>query len=173
MYWDLYNNRSLLLFFNMRLHLCVNFQKHRCLKGHNFHLKSLICCILMIPQSTNKPKKLLYSHNTNLPHNLKLLFLRLKTWGCCTHMAPHVLYDSALISILFLITAYSAAGAQCNQPIQRDSKQDTSHVVKSSDLIWQTYCLKFLQTCDCLRVDDRVYRLCFLVFPPNREALRM
>ena len=72
-------------------------------------------------------------------------------------MAPHVLYDSALISILFLITAYSAAGAQCNQPIQRDSKQDTSHVVKTSDLITQTYCLKFLQTCDCLRGDGGVY----------------
>ena len=61
-----------------------------------------------------------------------------------------------LISILFLITAYSAAGAQCNQPIQRDSKQDTSHVVKTSDLITQTYCLKFLQTCDCLRDDGGV-----------------
>ena len=90
-------------------------------------------------------------------------------------MAPHVLYDSALISILFLITAYSAAGAQCNQPIQRDSKQDTSHVAKTSDLITQTYCLKFLQTCDCLRDDGGVgmgMRL-FLVFPPNRETLRM
>ena len=66
------------------------------------------------------------------------------------------IYDSALISILFLITAYSAAGAQCNQPIQRDSKQDTSHVVKTSDLITQTYFQKFLQTCDCLRDDGGV-----------------
>ena len=95
-------------------------------------------------------------------------------------MAPHVLYDSTLISILFLITAYSAAGAQCNQPIQRDSKQDTSHVVETSDLITQTYCLKFLQTYDCLRDDGGVgmvvrvwvYRL-FFVFSPHCEALRM
>ena len=78
-----------------------------------------------------------------------------------TAHGPRVLYHSALISILFLITAYSAAGAQCNQPIQRDSKQDTSHVVKTSDLITQTYCLKFLQTCDCLRGDGDCVFLCF------------
>ena len=112
----------------------------------------------MIPQSTNKPKKLLYSHNTTFASQFEIIVWASENMRVlhAQHMAPHVLYDSALISILFLITAYSAAGAQCNQPIQRDSKQDTSHVVKTSDLITQTYCLKFLQTCDCLKDDGGV-----------------
>ena len=130
-------------------------------RGMTFILKASSVAFLWFHKAPINPRSCCIPITPLLTHKLKLLFGRLITWGCCTHMAPHVLYDSALISILFLITAYSAAGAQCNQPIQRDSKQDTSHVVKSSDLIWQTYCLKFLQTCDCLRVDDRVYRLCF------------
>ena len=42
-------------------------------KAHKFRFKSLICCLLMIPQSTNKPKRLLYSHNTNSASQFEII----------------------------------------------------------------------------------------------------